>query len=166
MQASLQSGNTAPVEQETEYSDEKSSRDIDQLLSQMTAEVTGSGITYPVDFTFIWQNIPFTAQVTPVTDRDNYFTVTLMANLGYLPFSAEDAPRRENLLTTFAQHFITGEYILLPNSRIERTITTDFTGPVNARRLMDVITFTLLDQQANLKSAYSSITGAVGNTNF
>ena len=154
------------MEQETTYSDEKPSQDIDQLLSKMTAEVTGSGIDFPVQFTFIWHNISFTAQVTPVAGEANHFTMTLVANLGYIPFSAEDATRRKKALAAMAQHFTTGEYILLPNSQIVRTLTTDFTGPVNARRLMDVITFVLLDQQAELKSAYFSITGAVGNINF
>ncbi|PCJ38874.1 MAG: hypothetical protein COA81_11655 [Alphaproteobacteria bacterium] len=162
MQVSLQSETIRPVKQKTE----NLSQDIDQILSHMTARITESDIAFPINFTFIWHNITFTAKVTSVIGRDDYFALTLTANLGYLPFSAEDAARRKNLLERFAQHFITGKYVLLPNSRIERTLTTDFTGPVNARRLMDVITFTLLDQHTDLKSAYFSITGAVGNTNF
>ena len=50
-----------------------------------------------------------------------------------------------------------GDYSLAPNSQIQMVMLTTFSGPLNAKRIMEVITCTLLDPQADLKSIQALI---------
>ncbi len=129
---------------------------LDHLLNDIARQITDNAIDIPARFNFVWQNTHFSGQILPAGE-EHRFSLNLVVDLGYIPFSAEDKIRRKKLLEIFFPLFLNGEYTLSVNSRIQMTILTDFTGPVNARRLIETITFTLLDLQPDLTSAQASM---------
>lgn len=148
-----------PASKKTEYTDKPSLLNLGHLLDDVARQTTDDSIDFPSQFSFIWHNIQFAGQVLRSKKGDDQFSINLVANLGYIPFSAEDCIRRKKLIETFTPLFMKGEYRLSTNSQIQMILLTNFTGPVNARRLMEAITYTLLDLQADLKSIQASIAG-------
>lgn len=145
-------------QEDIDYLEKLSLTDLVPLLNDIARQLSGSGIDAPSRFCFIWQNIHFAGQVLSAGD-DNCCSLNLVASPGYIPFSAEDAPRRRKLLDIFTPLFARGDYSLSVNSQIQMTILTSFAGPVNARRLVEVITFTLLDLQVEMDSLQNAMTG-------
>ncbi|WP_417624062.1 hypothetical protein [Paremcibacter congregatus] len=129
---------------------------LDDLLTEIAHNVTGNSIQLPAHFKFDWHGIHFAGQVLPSQNGQNS-SLNLVANLGYIPFSAENKERRRTLITTFTPLFMKGEYSLSTSSQIQMILLTEFTGSVSARRLMEVITLTLLDLQEDLKDIHKSI---------
>ncbi|NOZ43534.1 MAG: hypothetical protein GXP02_10325 [Alphaproteobacteria bacterium] len=129
---------------------------LDHLLNDIARQITDSGIDIPSHFSFIWHKIHFVGQILP-QGQDNRFSLNLVASLGYIPFSAEDKSYRKKLLDLFTPLFMSGDYTLSVNSQIQMIILTGFVGPVNARRLVEAITFTLLDLQPDLTSVQASM---------
>lgn len=127
-----------------------------RLLDEVAGQVTGDRIDSPSRFTFIWYNINFSGQILP-SDQINQFTLNLVANLGHLPFSSEDNHRRQKLLEVFTPHFMKGDYSLSLGSQIQTILLTEFTGPLNAKRLLEVITVTICDRQKELKAIQISM---------
>lgn len=136
---------------------EPSLPDLDQLLSDVARKTTEDTINFPARFNFIWHNIPFAGQILHSKNNDGEFSLNLIANLGYIPFSSENFSQRKKLLKIFTPHFMKGDYRLSSNSQIQMILLTHFDGPVNAKRLVEVITYTLLDQNSELKSIQASI---------
>ncbi len=136
---------------------EKSSPiDLQELMNDVALQTTDVAIKFPSRFTFSWQNINFSGQILR-SERPGIFSMNLVANLGYIPFSSEDKTRRKELLTTFTPSFIKGDYNLSMNSQIQMVLFTEFSGPVNAKRLMEVITYSLIDVRDNFKSTQEAI---------
>lgn len=129
---------------------------LDSLLDEIANQITEDSIVFPSHFSFTRNNIHFAGQLLYTKENDLY-CLNLVANLGYIPFSAEDKIRRKKLMVTFAPLFLKGDYILSQNSQIQMILITNFTGPANAKKIMEVITYTLLDMQENLKSIQKSI---------
>lgn len=134
---------------------------LGKLLDDVAMQITNDAIDLPARFTFVWHNINFAGQVLLTSESSNQFSINLVANLGHIPFSAEDKVHRKKLLDAFTPLFIKGDYRLSVNSQIQMVMLTNFTGPVNAKRVMEVITCTLLDLQADLKSVQASISGQI-----
>ncbi|PCI32178.1 MAG: hypothetical protein COB54_07905 [Alphaproteobacteria bacterium] len=132
---------------------------LGQLLDDVALQITGDSIDIPSRFSFVWHNINFAGQVLLINDSQNQFSINLVANLGHIPFSAEDRAHRKKLLESFTPLFMKGDFRLAVNSQIQMVMLTNFTGPVNAKRIMEVITCTLLDLQTDLKSVQASISG-------
>ncbi len=126
------------------------------LLDDVMGQVTGNHIVSPSRFTFIWQNIDFSGQILS-SSQANQFTLNLVANLGYLPFSSEDNHRRKELLKIFTPHFTKGDYSLSIGSQIQTVLLTKFTGPLNAKRLLEVIIVTICDRQKELKAIQATM---------
>ncbi len=137
---------------------EKSSPiDLQELMNDVALQTTDVAIKFPSRFTFSWQNINFSGQILR-SESPGIFSMNLVANLGYIPFSSEDKTRRKDLLTTFTPSFIKGDYNLSMNSQIQMVLFTEFSGPVNAKRLMEAITYSLIDVRDNFKSTQEAIT--------
>jgi len=143
-------------QQDTGHMQDTGLPDLGHILDDIARQITGEGIDIPARFHFIWQNIDFAGQILPA-GKDTHFSLNLVAGLGHIPFSAEDKIRRKKLLEIFSPLFLRGDYSLSVNSDIQMTVLTDFAGPVNARRLMEVITLTLLDLLPDLKSLQSAM---------
>jgi len=141
----------------TAYAKKSPPIDLQKIMDEVALQTTGQTITFPSRFTFTWHNIGFIGQILPSKEPER-FSINLVANLGYIPFSAEDNARRRKLLKTFTPLFITGDYSLSVNSQIQMILLTDFTGPANAKRLMEAITYTLLDLLEDLRSIRDSVT--------
>lgn len=136
--------------------DQGLSLNLNNLLNEIARQVTDNDITFPSHFTFTSHHIHFAGQL--LRDKKNEgFSLNLVANLGYIPFSAEDPGRRKKLLKTFSPLFIKGDFSLSLSSQIQMILITNFTGPVNAKKVMEVVTYTLLDMQENLKSIQNSM---------
>lgn len=129
---------------------------LDSLLTDIAEQYTGGSIDLPSHFKFNWHNINFAGQILPGKE-ENVLSINLVANLGFIPFSAEDKDRRRKLIDTFTPLFMKGDYSLSASSHIQMILLTDFAGPVNACRLMEAITLTLLDLQEDLKGIQKSI---------
>ena len=127
-----------------------------RLLDEVAGQVTGEHIDSPSRFTFIWHNIKFSGQILP-SSLTNQFTLNLVANLGHIPFSSEDNHRRQKLLKLFTPHFMKGDYSLSLGSQVQTVLLTKFTGPLNAKRLLEVITVTICDLQKELKAIQTSM---------
>ena len=145
--------------EEAEYASKSSMFNLGQLLDDVTQQITDKNIDSSSKFNFIWHNIQFAGQLLHSKKEDNQFTINLVANLGYLPFSSENNAHRKKLIEAFTPQFMKGDYIMSQNSQIQMVVLTGFTGPVNAKRLVEVISITLLDHQAELKSIQASILG-------
>lgn len=130
---------------------------LNQLLDDVATQITDDSINFPSHFGFVWHNIKFAGQILPSENEGHQFSINLVANLGHIPFSAEDTTHRKKLFDAFTPLFMKGDYKLSANSQIQMILLTDFAGPMNAKRLMEVITYTLLDLQADLKSVQASI---------
>ncbi len=131
-------------------------KDLQELMNDMALQATDETIKFPSRFTFSWQNISFLGQILR-SEKPGIFSMNLVANLGYIPFSSENKNRRESLLTAFTPSFIKGDYNLSVNSQIQMVLRTEFSGPVNARRLMEAIAYTLLDLRESFKSTQATI---------
>ncbi len=131
-------------------------QNLKQLLDEVARQTTGENIGLPSRFDFTWHNIFFSGQILNAHD-DGKFSINLAANLGHIPFSAENKARRKKLLATFTPLFLKGDYMLSAQSQIQMVMLTDFTGPVNAKRFVEAITFTLLDLREDLKTIQASI---------
>jgi len=145
-------------QEDTGHMQDTSLPDLGHILDDIARQITGEGIDIPARFHFIWQNIDFAGQILPA-GKGTHFSLNLVAGLGHIPFSAEDKIRRKKLLEIFSPLFLRGDYSLSVNSDIQMTILTDFAGPVNARRLMEVITLTLLDLLPDITSLRNAMTG-------
>ncbi len=142
-----------------EYSDRSSLLNLELLLDGVAKQITDNNIEFPSQFNFIWHNIQFSGQILDPKKGLDLFSINLTANLGYLPFSSENKAHRKKLFETFSSQLTNGEYILSPNSQIQIILQTQFSGPVDGKRLVEVISYTLLDQQAELKSIQALIMG-------
>lgn len=128
------------------------------LRDSIEQKAPHKGIDIPSCFSFLWHNIKFSGQLSQA-EKDDLFSVDLMADLGHIPFSAENNTHRQKLIADFTPRFRTGDYSLSKNSQIKKILQTDFSGPLNAKRLIEVITYVLLDQKDELKSVQAEITG-------
>jgi len=131
---------------------------LNNLLDDIASHLTGKTISFPSHFTFTWRDILFAGQLLHHQEQDNY-SISLVAELGYIPFSAEDRIRRQSLLSSLTPHFRTGDCSLSRHSQIQMVLQTRFNGPANAKRLIEVITYTLLDQQNTLETTMDKIAG-------
>ncbi|MBL4800356.1 MAG: hypothetical protein JKY45_00595 [Emcibacter sp.] len=150
--------NTTEALKENEYIPKSPLLDTEAIVNTMAQQITKKGLELPATFHFIWHDIKFSGELLQAKE-DNLFTLILVAKLGHIPFSAEDKNRRRNLLETLSPLFIAKDYNLSINSQVEKTLHTDFSGPISAKRLMEVIAYVLLDQQDDLKSVQTSIIG-------
>ncbi len=131
-------------------------QNLKQLLDEVARKTTDDNINLPSRFDFTWHNIHFAGQILRAQEAGK-FSINLAANLGHIPFSAEDKVRRKKLFATFTPLFLKGEYMLSAQSQIQMILMTDFTGPMNAKRLVEAITYTLLDLREDLKTIQASI---------
>ncbi len=129
---------------------------LKQLLDEIARKTTDDNINFPSRFNFTWHNIYFAGQILRAQEVGK-FSINLAANLGHIPFSAEDKVRRKKLFATFTPLFLKGEYMLSAQSQIQMILLTDFVGPMNAKRLVEAITYTLLDLREDLKTIQASI---------
>ncbi|MCK5424556.1 MAG: hypothetical protein KAI89_04220 [Emcibacter sp.] len=146
-----------PASEHTEPAPNKSLSDIGQLLNDVTCQITDNNINFPAQFKFIWHNIQFTGRILRSENEVDQYCLNLVADLGYIPFSSENFLLRKKLLKLFTPLFMKGDYSLSENSHIQMVLMTNFSGPANARRLVEVITYTLFDLHVELKSIQSSI---------
>jgi len=129
---------------------------LNQLLDDIAGQGNDGRIESRSRFNFYWRNIHFLGQILP-SPKAHHFSISLVANLGYLPFSSEDFARRTKLLKIFTPLFMRGDYILAAGSKIQTTLMTSFKGPVNAKTLVEAITYTLLEHHADLTSLQMEI---------
>lgn len=118
-------------------------------MDNISDQLTSDRIFSPSRFHFSWRDIDFAGQFLHSKETDLY-SVNLVANLGIIPFSSENKSLRKQLRGKFMPLFLRGDLTLSQNSSIQMVLLTEFSGPVSAKRLMEVITYTLMDHQDDL----------------
>lgn len=76
--------------------------DLNLVLADADRRLTRLVPMPPINFRFQWQGIPFAARVV-MTD-DGATRLRLVGDLGPIPYSAEDARRRDRLLSLIRWH--------------------------------------------------------------
>jgi len=117
---------------------------LSDLLSQVSGQITGQELELPAHFTFTWNNFPFAVQLSSYKNND-IASINLVGDLGFIPYSAEDYDLRQKMRIAFASLVRNGDFHISHGNRIQLSQQTDFTGDLTAKRILQVITFTLLD---------------------
>jgi len=91
------------------------------LRDSIEQKAPHKGIDIPSCFSFLWHNIKFSGQLSQA-EKDDLFSVDLVADLGHIPFSAENNTHRQKLIADFTPRFRTGDYSLSKNSQIKKIL--------------------------------------------
>ncbi|NQV21720.1 MAG: hypothetical protein HQ511_09920 [Rhodospirillales bacterium] len=130
------------------------------ILEQSEAQLSAQEISVPANFTFSWQGIHFhgeinelgdlsmeaDAQERKTLDAENAFTLTIRADLGVLPYSAEDKARRRAVFD-FARGSNPGassHHRINAERHLEYEAKTNLSGPVIGRDIMTTAVAVLL----------------------
>lgn len=122
---------------------------LNELLSQVSEQITSDELDLPAHFNFIWNAIPFAGQLFTYKNK-NTVSISLAGDIGYIPYSAEDFVLRQKMLISLASYTRKGELHISHGNRIQVILQTDFSGTLSAKKILQVITFTLLDIKQKL----------------
>ncbi|WP_138380175.1 hypothetical protein [Luteithermobacter gelatinilyticus] len=124
--------------------------ELDRVLERLAAEVKDLDLNSPLNFSFMWHDIPFAGQILTLKEN-RLHELNLVANIGHLTYSAEDIVRRRKMLEIFLPLVEKGEFTINRHSQIQLIAQTTFKGGMQAKNIMTAITFTLLDIQPKLQ---------------
>lgn len=121
-------------------------------LEQIAANVDGAGVDYraklPLTATFSWAGVEFTGQLS---DAGSRLVLIMIADIGKIPFSAENPKVRERMLKLAgaAKRLHTGTFHITSKQRLTYHDVATFDGEVN---IMTVLT-TLAQRALKAKPA-------------
>ncbi len=123
------------------------------LFNEHQALIAQEQIDYesllPLHYTFEFQGIPFSCDV----DKDeaaHTLTLRLTADLGFLPYSSENIVKRNQLLKGLGPLIARGQVLIDHHCSINMQLTTLIYEELNAKVLIEAITYTLLDHREAL----------------
>ncbi len=106
----------------------------------------------PLHYTFVHQGLTFDCDIAK-DDTNDKIVVGLTADLGHLPYSAENMVRRMELLEILNPLIARGVVTLDHHCKLTLPVATSLKDGLCASRLMEAITYTLLD----LRDVFSRI---------
>ncbi|MDG1997071.1 MAG: hypothetical protein P8J14_11290 [Emcibacteraceae bacterium] len=117
---------------------------IEQHLGVIESHKVDYKSLLPLYYNFEHSNISFDCQVLH-DEYDGSYIINLIAKIGHLPYSSENNLQRQNMLKNFS-HLIAHNLILKDkHSHLTFPISTTFTGEINAKKVMEIILYTLMD---------------------
>ncbi len=114
----------------------------------------------PLHHEFEFQNIPFGCEVDHDAGGAGLLMI-LTANLGFLPYSSENIVKRAQLLKGLGPLIARGQVTIDHHCSITMQISTIITEELDAKALVEAITYTLLDN----RDALDQITRALADDN-
>ncbi len=111
------------------------SPDLDRLLDRAWTELARLEPGLPARFTFMWRGIDFTTRVEPTSES---VRLTVEADLGAVPFSAEDRAARAKLLALARAQDpgAKSRYHISRDQRLRFSIETVMAAPAGAAAIV------------------------------
>ncbi|MBT5187839.1 MAG: hypothetical protein HOH19_11510 [Kordiimonadaceae bacterium] len=100
----------------------------------------------PLYYQFKYNDLPFDCQIVHHENKQSYI-LNLTAKIGYLPYSAENQPLREKIINNLSNLIRLGVIVMDHHCNMTFPIKTIIKDEINANKLMETITYTLLDVQ-------------------
>jgi len=134
--------------------------DLSAILESKEAELALQKLPVPASFTFVWHNRRFRGELDHLENGGGGdLTLTIRADLGPLPFSAEDPHGRRNMLE-FAGHSDAGPWghqRISKKKRLEYAVKTRLTGPVLGGDIMTAAVVVLLQSAPYFEHAKAAL---------
>lgn len=124
-------------------------KELEKYTKLAAANQVDYNTLLPLYYSFKFNNLLFECQILNHDDGTSYI-VNLTANLGYLPYSSENKPRRQELLQELGKLMAQGKIIIDHHCSMTFPLTTVINGQLNAKIIMESILYTLLDAQEML----------------
>ncbi len=117
---------------------------VEQKTSQSEAQKDQFENLLPLHYNFEFDGLPFDCNITD-DENDHSITVSLIAKLGYLPYSAENKERRVQLLKLFGPLIAQGKINLDRHCNLTFSAETTSKNELCSKKIMETIVYTLLD---------------------
>ena len=111
---------------------------------------------FPIAFDFTWESGAFVAQITKDPNSKDVSAI-ISANIGYLPFTAENTEMRTHALDFLRHHTggISGKFSVNIAGRVTFTQRTRLSAPDSRAKIVSALTLCLLQARPYLKMVQS-----------
>jgi len=119
---------------------------LNQLNTDIAENLNNFDSMVPLYYQFKYNNLPFDCQIVHHENKQSYI-LNLTAKIGHLPYSAENLTLREKIIKNFSNLIRLGVIIMDHHCNMTFPIKINIKDEIDANKLMEIITYTLLDVQ-------------------
>ncbi|MEZ5757008.1 MAG: hypothetical protein R3D86_02175 [Emcibacteraceae bacterium] len=132
---------------------------IEQFKTSFVSNQTDYEALLPLHYKFTYGAIPFACEILKDASGNSYI-LHLDADLGILPYSAENKLHRSQILKELGPLIVRGIITIDHHCRCRMPLKTHLGQEISAKIIMEAILYTLLDT----RKIFAEIKTAVGKT--